>query len=860
MRRLVFVICLAVCISMHSLAQSYGLQFNSHEAVPEKRTSLELVPGDSLRFHNEMQLDFDLNFIRGHEIYFGYVLRIINEHQNIDIIYDQPTSMFRLITGLKFSGISFSLDSAQLFNSWSKIHIAIDRSNNKIKLTVNNRPVGTANIVLKSDNYRFLWGANDYNNYQTRDIPPMRIKDIKLFDGGELKYDWALGEIKGTTSTDGIHKKTALAKNPVWIKPSHQNWAMVNAFVVKGNAVTAFDQKSELLYIAGSDSVLAYDVKSINNLWKKYPVVPVNILSGSQAVYDTLTNKLYDVFIDEKKVISYEPGSGKWNEGFPNVMETEYGHANKFISSLDTALYIIGGYGQLKYKNSVQRYTISGDKWETVETQGDFFPPRYLAALGLNATGDTAFIIGGYGSTTGNQMLNPGNYSDMYAFDVRSSSFKKLFSVDTAFSKYTFANSLVIDSKNQQFYGLIFQNDIFNSSLQLVQGSLKKPEIKWLGSSIPYSFYDRQSFVDLYYSPEAGKLVAVTLFGPKYESAEKFSTVKIYTLDFPPDPGAANEPVSPNGKISYTIIILSALALLITGFFVVRRRKPEPVAVALPVEEQKKEEAIITNLPVVADIMPHQEEKRHSSIFLFGQFQVFDRDGNDITELFTPLIKELFLLILIYSFKNGRGITSEELNEILWSTKSVKDAKNNRSVNLTKLKGIIEKVGDCAIAKKSNFWQFQAMNDSVYIDYVQFTHLVKEGMEPNKRQVKEILKHTAKGAFLFQTEYNWLDDIKAEISNSIIDICLNYINHASNIYEDPEFIIEIANTIFHFDRLNEDALEYKCKSLIYLKRHAIANKTYTKFVKDYKDMYGEEFEKTFTEIIKNDSHTPLKLG
>ncbi|MES1249992.1 MAG: hypothetical protein ABUL46_04865, partial [Chitinophaga rupis] len=105
-----------------------------------------------------------------------------------------------------------------------------------------------------------------------------------------------------------------------------------------------------------------------------------------------------------------------------------------------------------------------------------------------------------------------------------------------------------------------------------------------------------------------------------------------------------------------------------------------------------------------------------------------------------------------------------------------------------------------------------------------------------------------RGAFLSQTEYNWLDDIKSEISNATIDRCLVYIkNHP--LTQDPEFIIEIANCIFCFDPLNEDALIYKCKSFILLKRHTLANNTYLKFVKEYKDIYGTDFGKTFQEII-----------
>lgn len=872
MRRVALTICFAVFFICNISAQSYGLQFNSHESLAEKRTALELTPNDSLFFSKDVKLSFDINFIPGHEIYFGYVLRIINDGENIDIIYDQSTSMFRIITGENFSGISFTLDSADLYNGWSNIDILLQKSKQKLQVFVNKKPVGFVHFPFKTNNYKFLWGANDFSNYQTRDIPPMRIKDIKLFNDDQLEYYWPLNEVAGNTSADVIRKKNAAIKNAVWIKPAHQNWSLVNSYTIKGNAITAFDVQSETLYIAAADSVLTYNLKTAQNAWQRNPVKSINLLAGSQAIYDTITHKLLDVYIDEKKVISYKPGSVEWNNRFYDSVPTEYGHANKFISKADTSLYIVGGYGQLKYKNIVQRYSIPKTTWEVLKTKGDFFPPRYLSALGLNATGDTAFIIGGYGSPSGEQMLNPGNYSDMYAFDIKSKSFKKLFNLENVFSKYAFANSLVIDSKNQEYYGLVFPNDSFNSNLQLVYGSLKNPVVKFVATKIPYSFYDAQSFADLYYAPGAGKLIAVTIFGPKFEdTAKQSSTVKIYTLDFPPDLGISSAHSVPSNKTKYPLFIFSVLALVAIGFFILKRKKRNTINVIAPslitplfeknvtelspvVNEVSPVETIQTETPL-PELIPAEEIKTHSAVLLFGQFQVFDKEGIDITELFTPLIKELFLLIVIYTFRNGRGITSEELNEILWSDKSLKDAKNNRSVNMAKLKKILERVGDCAPVKKSGFWHFEIGENFVLCDYHNYVHLLSSAPENDKDLIEELLKMTDKGSFLLQTEYNWLDDIKAEISNSIISACLVFLQH--NHIDNPELTIHIANCIFYFDQLNEDALEYKCKSLIQLKRHALANNTYLKYIKDYKAIYGEEFEKTFNQIIKTDSENHL---
>src|SRR5580704_650405 len=120
MKRLLFCIAAILSIPASDFAQSYGLVFRSHEVVQEKRTSLDLSPDDSLCFGKDFDLSFDINFLPRHEIYFGYIFRIIavgngGNDQNVDLIYNQATRSFRVIIGENFSGISFSVDSLRLY-------------------------------------------------------------------------------------------------------------------------------------------------------------------------------------------------------------------------------------------------------------------------------------------------------------------------------------------------------------------------------------------------------------------------------------------------------------------------------------------------------------------------------------------------------------------------------------------------------------------------------------------------------------------------------------------------------------------------------------------------------------------------
>ncbi|HKC37571.1 MAG TPA: hypothetical protein VKB95_15955, partial [Chitinophagaceae bacterium] len=654
-----------------------------------------------------------------------------------------------------------------------------------------------------------------------------------------------LDETAGNIYRDKIKGKQASVKNPVWVKNQHQKWETLGSFTINGYAGVAFDSRRDKLYITGSDSLAIYTLKNEKNLeWTQSSHQDLRL--GHQNIYDTLNEKLLDDYPDDKRTVAYDFSNHTWDFIYPRPARmTEYWHSNKFISPRDTSLYTIGGYGYLRYKNLVQRYNFSTKKWDMLTPSGDYFPPRYLSAVGLDAKGEYAYILGGYGSQTGDQMLDPKYYYDLFRYNIKGNSFKKICNFKAQNTAFTFANSLVIDSTD--YYGLVFSNDRFNSSLQLVKGSFRDSTLYSLGEHIPYNFHDIQSFADLYYSPLSNKLIVVTLFYTPNDVKEHRTDVKIYSLNFPPE-SVSNSSLGEivRTKINWLVLSLASLVLLSAFIILIRKKSQKTKKVIFPDEQPAPKEELQPANRIIAQSF--REKNPQSSIYFFGQFQVFDKEGNDITRLFTPLLKELFLIISIYTLRNGRGISSEELNEILWHNKSDKDAKNNRSVNIAKLKTILEKIGNCAVNKKSGFWLFQSENDDVYLDYKQYVSIIHTPQEANKDHLYALLDIIKRGSFLSQTEYNWLDDIKSEISNFVINSCLTLIKSLDNS-KDPESMIEISNYIFYFDKLNEDALIYKCKSLILLKRHTLANNVYQKFSKEYKDIYGEDFGKSFHDII-----------
>jgi len=885
-----FLLCIAALFLLRTItpAQSYGLVFSSHEVVQEKRTALDLSPDDSICLAGNFTLSFDINFLPRHEIYFGYVFRIIavgnpGNEQNVDLIYNQALKTFKVIVGENFSGISFSVDSMKLYRDWTRFTLHADLDKHLLQFSVDDHPVGSSPIPTAATGpgasigncFKFLWGANDFRKFRTRDIPPMQLKDIHLTDGA-VRYEWPLDETAGETSLDKIGRHPARIKNPVWLKPKFQQWELIGSFAVNGYAAAAYDPKKDKLYIAGSDSLAAFNWTKDGYTTDWIPTRHMEFLIGHQTIYDTFTDRLLDVFVDRKAVSAFSFATRQWDQNFTFGPLTEYWHANKFISPADTSLYVVGGYGQLHYKNGIHRYHFGDHHWDSISTIGDYLPPRYLSALG--ATDKYAYILGGYGSQTGDQMLDPRNYYDLFRYDIKKRSFKKLLTLKTLPYPFAFANSMVIT--RDAWYGLTFANDVYDSRLQLITGSLTDSTYHLVGSAIPYAFHDVQSFADLYYSPQSNKLIAVTLFYTKYTAdnqKDKNTQVRIYTLNYPPEPAnpaAAAHPAADNRLPGITRILLIAalaaiIAVVILASTILRSRRQRnraaarlstaspsvgslpatSSATASPSSAAHSPEPLTENkmLSVATNTAATPTGPLTSAIYLFGPFQTFDREGHDCTRLFTPLLKELFLIITTYTIRNGRGISSEGLNEILWHDKPEKDAKNNRSVNLAKLKPILEKLGNCCITKESGYWQLQTPDDT-WLDYHRFAALLQQPISADPQQIHALIGIIQRGPFLLQTEYNWLDDIKSAISNAIIDRCLNYLRHPGTA-ENPEFTIEITNCIFYFDQLNEDALTFKCKSLILLKRHNLASNTYLKFVKDYKDIYNADFGRSFQDII-----------
>ncbi|WP_229207835.1 galactose oxidase [Dyadobacter beijingensis] len=835
-------------------AQSYGLGFESFEAVQDKRTGLDLSPDGTICFDKDFELSFELSFLRNKKTYFGYIVRVIgDDQQNIDLIYDNSSvnqDHFKLIIGEQFAPVAFDFHGDDLFAKWNRIILRFQKQKQQITVVYGNKSFSQPVKYITKGCYKILFGANQYKEFRTTDVPPMKIRHIELREAGRLAYNWPLNETDGLKATEEISHKPAAAANPIWIKKLHYEWKLLQTVTMKGYVRVGFDEKGSHVFVVGEDSLVRFSLAGNRLVTMPYQTGRQPVYVDNQVLFDTGRNRLYNVFLNEKQVSVFDTATRSWDKsGIVPQAKTYYLHANKFLSPADSSIYMLGGYGHLAYKKEVQRYHIPSGTWQQVPLRDSAFTPRYLAALG--ATHGGAYVMGGYGSSTGQQMLNPRNWYDLLYFDRAKRTFRKIYELKVPKEDFVFGNSMIINEQDSSYYALIFPKHQFSSELQLIKGSLTRPEFKAVGSKVPYQFIDIESFADLFYDKANGRFVAVTL----YRDANLQTKVAIYSLYAPPLETVAPQMASSDDDLGRTLWGIGALVCAaLLGYWLYRympgqlgKQKATKAPIVGPVVP-----AATATVAEIEAVGPEEEEigkavPYHSCILLFGNLQLYDEEGNEITKQFSPLVKELFLVILLYSIR-WDGISSEKLKELLWFDKPSESARNNRSVNIAKLKAILDKMKHCQVSKETGYWKIKIDFEKIEVDYMHYLNLVGNRKLLSKQSIIELASITKRGNFLSNVEYEWLDSFKSEISNEIVDAYLRYAGSVK-IADDAEFLVKLANYVFYFDPVNEEAMILKCKALAHLGKHSLAKTTFENFAREYNRIYGEDFRKDMPEVL-----------
>ncbi|MCG6187438.1 LamG domain-containing protein [Maribellus maritimus] len=293
----------------------------------------------------------------------------------------------------------------------------------------------------------------------------------------------------------------------------------------------------------------------------------------------------------------------------------------------------------------------------------------------------------------------------------------------------------------------------------------------------------------------------------------------------PPESEASIPAESINVKL--IIGILSFLLLIAIAFIFIKRKKSE----------------------ISSTTVQPPASNSANQLRLFGTFFAIDKNANEISDLFTPKVRELFLFILIHSVKNGIGAKVSDINENLWPAISSKKVANNRAVTLNKLRRILNRINGIGIVTQNGFIQITT-NPDFFCDFNEAFQLCQKTGEMTKSELESFYQLVKRGRFLKEMDWPWLDETRGLIGNQVIDNLLKL----GNIYfkeNKLDKIEAISRRILEYDDMSEEAVYMQILVLQKTNNTHLAKFNFKSFLTKYKENMGEEYPFDFEKFNKH---------
>ena len=849
------LLCMVGKVDASSL-YDYGLSLKSHSVPGIERTTLYLDDNQPFSIKNDFIISFQM-YVRANEHDFGTILHL-HTNTNQFIRFSFVAGEERHFPALVLNEGIININSPIEREKWLDVSLHLRLKDNVIEIDYDNKKISAMAPLQGVKSVTALFGQ--MKEYLS-DVAPIDLRNVTITQDGKQIREWKLWKHNDTVCYDEIEGAVARAIHPVWLIDNHIEWKLVHQAKIPGKLDVAFNAREALFYLVRSQSI---DVLDENGTLQKeiairggYPAVEF----PNHLLYDTLSNKLVSYYPKKGITSRFSFDTERWSNEIRNTEEaSNYNHARTF-NPADSSFYFFGGYGFYQYRNDLYRMKYSTNQIEQVEYERPLYP-RYSAAMAI--VGDELYIFGGRGNKYGKQELSSHYYWGLCAINLKNKQSRIVWQKNQPQEEGTImASTMYFEPSDSSFYAVST-----NKGGVLWKISMKDS----VYSEVSKPIYNESTYQDsdfsLYTSPSHGKLFLVLdkiLSNHTHELA-------IYSINMPLvnevdiRQSTAGESIN-NRWYLYAIGIL--LLLVLAGFVLYRfkyngKNKKAPatkkgtektVATTGKVQSQSdvpesktipKKEWMQESETIFTETVNYYDHSR-ASISLLGCFNVRDKDGNDITSNFTPRLKHLLILLILYTEKNAQGILASKTTEILWPEKEETAARNNRNVNLRKLRVLLESIGDMEVMIENNFLRIK-WGTGVFCDYHTLITCTKQfEQEKSEELLNRILEILLYGPLLPNTILDWLDDFKDDYSSYSIDLLKNLLDiEISRNHQD--MIIRLADIMFLHDPLNEEALAAKCSVLVTQGKKGIARNLYDRFCKEYHDSMGETYKVPFADL------------
>jgi len=126
---------------------------------------------------------------------------------------------------------------------------------------------------------------------------------------------------------------------------------------------------------------------------------------------------------------------------------------------------------------------------------------------------------------------------------------------------------------------------------------------------------------------------------------------------------------------------------------------------------------------------------------------------------------------------------------------------------------------------------------------------LEKKIEPDKEQLLQLLNVVGKGSFLPNMEMPWLDEVKSGVMDEIIQILIE-VSATINVNKETLLCHKLADTLFIYDPVSEEALRLKVQTHHLSGNHSGAKSSYKAFCKRFEAMYGEKYSVTYESVLQ----------
>jgi DNA-binding SARP family transcriptional activator len=814
-----------------STVLEYGLSVVSYPSAAQDYSGVTLEGGKPIPLRRKpLELSFDI-YNRPDNV-FGCVFRILTDSgENIDLMYTVDLDDRRypiLVTGDEVHEIPCAIP----LEEWIPVKITLNPKDGQVDVDYGGtllqlRDAGTKGAKA----FRIAFGLCQFAGYTLSDVASVNLRDIRIRRGDRLVRQWELARHAGDICYDEMAGAQAVVKNPQWLIDQYVSFRPVFSHTFEDIPSVTFDDYDGFYMADGDEPIHVWHADT--DEFTEIPVAgghnPANY--PNQLFYVAGSHQWLTAFnLDEGLFSTFDFDTRRWNNDVVPTRDHDYWNNTNTWEPEIHALYSFGGYGHYHYRNELIVSYLEHPELNRRAVLEDI-TPRY--AMTSYIVDSLLYVFGGRGNPSGKQELSPKNYYDLYTVDTRDFSVRKLWDLEKSpFGDFISSENFVYNWANGDFY-LLSDLDGFT----LLKLRPEAPGLEKMSLPIPPKRNAQYIYLNLWHSYAKDKLYALVL----QAQVDNRTDVDIYEINYPPLPVSTilqegrEEPVSGKGGVPMWLLALACAAALASGIFFGLR------GVFKHYPELRKKKGATEVEETYAPTVRYYDFGR-SSVNFFGGFRVMDKDGKDITGQFTPTLKSLLILLILHT-QQSQGIASQRINNLLWSYKMDDTANNNRNVYMSKLRGLLEEVGDVRIQNQNKLWSID-FGEGVACDYLEACRLFGDGAAGE--DVDRLLELLLRGPMLPNTELDWVDGFKSAFSNHTIDFLCRQLRRKDL----PDVtLLQAANTIFQHDFLNEDALRAKVSILRRQNKTGLAKTVYDSFCKEYRKSLGVDYSVPFKELI-----------